>query len=338
VRVSGFASLAVLLTISELAEAEPARVTLTYERKDTAATSCPDEATFRTLVLARLGYDPFDKAASSALRVELRPLARDIVGRFVLADAAGKKQAERTLRDADCFEVASTLALAAAIAVDPEAVRAGGAPPPRDPPPGPVDKPGPPPPDRPTPPRPVPHQEPRSLWSPSAPGALITAAFVMPVGLTPAPRGGIRAGVGVEGQVWSVAAEGVFYFPSSHTEPFGTVSSFIAHGSVVPCAHLPVHAIVSIDLCTVGSVGAMFSDASEVSRADAQTHLFATVGPRGGVTVEPTRWLGIAAALDAPVNLARAQLYIEDRGTPREAWAASRVGFVGGLGLVMRVP
>jgi hypothetical protein len=55
------------------ASAEPARVNLTYARRTTAAASCPDEATFRELVAARLGYDPFESGGGLALQVELKP-------------------------------------------------------------------------------------------------------------------------------------------------------------------------------------------------------------------------------------------------------------------------
>ena len=116
------------------------------------------------------------------------------------------------------------------------------------------------------------------------------------------------------------------------------VSSIVAYGSLVPCGHLPVHEIVRIDLCAVGSAGAMHSDAADVTRSDPQRHLFATVGPRAGITVMPKPWIGVAAVFDMPVNLARAHLMIEDQGEPREAWVASRVGFVAGLGLVLHLP
>lgn len=331
--------LAILATHSELLAAEPARVALSYDRADAAATECPDEATFRTLVLARLGYDPFDKAGSLALRVELRLQRTEVSGSLLLTGKTGEKLSERTLRsgDADCFELASSLALATAIAVDPDAVRAGAPPVPNEPPPAPPPTPSPPP-EPSKPPLAPPDDRAASMWRPTAPRARLTAAFVMPVGLTPAPRGGVRAGAGVEGGVWSLVAEGAFFFPSSHAESFGSVSSFVAHGSLVPCGHLPLHPIVFVDLCAVGSIGAMFSDAAEVTRSDPQTHIFATVGPRAGLAVMPWPQAGFAATFDMPVNLARAHLFIEDRGEPREVWAAERVGFVGGLGLVFHVP
>lgn len=135
-----------------------------------------------------------------------------------------------------------------------------------------------------------------------------------------------------------MVAEGAVLFPSSHAESFGSVSSFVAYGSLVPCGHLPVHRVVRIDLCAVGSLGAMHSDAAEVTRSDPQRHWFATLGPRAGVTVMPRPRIGVAAVFDMPVNLARAHLVIADRGRSREAWVASRVGFVAGLALVLHLP
>jgi hypothetical protein len=324
-----------VLAVGDVALAEPARVSLTYERVDAAATECPDEATFRKLVLARLGYDPFDKGGTRALNVTLRPQRTEVAGSLLLTGPAGEKLSARTLRsgDADCFELTTSLALATAIAVDPDAVRAG---PPPEPPPDP--KPLPPPPPEPTPKPPPRDDQPTSLWRLQSPRARLSLAFVMPVGLTPAPRGGVRAGAGVEGGLWSLVAEGAFLFPSSNAESFGTVSSYVAHGSLVPCAGLPLHSVVLVDLCAVGSLGAMFSDASEVARSDPQTHLFATVGPRAALAVMPWPQFGFTATADVPVNLARAHLLIEDGGESREVWAAERVGFVGGLGLLFHLP
>ena len=337
-RLTAFVALAVVAAHSEVASAQPKSVALRYERVDPAATECPDEATFRKLVLARLGYDPFDKSGARSLAVTLEPQRGEVIGSLLLTGTAGEKLTDRTLRSggADCFELASSLALATAIAVDPDAVRAGGPPPPPDLPPDPPRPPPPPPDPRPTPP--TADDAPPSLWRLRSPRARLSLAFVMPVGLTPAPRGGVRVGAGMDGGLWSLAAEGAFLFPSSSTESFGTVSSYVVHGSLVPCGELPLHPVVLVDLCAVGSLGAMLSDAEEVERSDPQTHLFATVGPRAALAVMPWPQLGFAATVDVPVNLARAHLLIEDGGDSREVWAAERVGFVGGVGLLLRLP
>ena len=338
-RAKALAVLAIVAGYGEVAAAEPARVILSYARREATATTCPDEATFRTLVIARLGYDPFNEAGDLTLEVDFRPQGPETAGSFVLRGKAGDKRSERTLRDADCFEIASSLALSTAIAVDPDAVRVGATPP-SDPPPPKEPPEREPPPEEP-PPKPKtapPDDRPPSPWSPTSPRARITATFVIPVGLTPAVGGGVRVGLGVEGHVWSLVAEGAVLFPTSATTSFGSVTSWVAHGSLVPCAHLPVHRMVLVDLCAVGSLGGMFSDAEDVSRSDPQTHLFAAVGPRAGLTVMPWRQAGFAATLDVPVSLERAHLFIEDEGQPREVWAASRVGFEGGLGLVLHLP
>ncbi len=322
----------------EPVQPERATVRLEYVRDDAAAAECPDEATFHELVQARLGYDPFDDEGSLALRVDLRSRSREIAGSLLLLDESGKTKTQRTLRHADCFELVSSVALATAIAVDPDAMRAGGVPEPEPPPePTPAPKAAPPP----TEPRrepASPKKDTRSLWRATRPGARLTAALLMPVGLTPAPRGGASVGLGVQGGVWSVVAEGTVFFPSSHGSSFGSVSAIVAYGSLVPCGHLPVHRIVRVDLCAVGSLGAMHSDAADVTRSDPQRLWYATVGPRAGVTVMPKPWIGVAAVFDVPVNLARAHLRIEDQGEPREVWVASRVGFVAGLGLVLHLP
>lgn len=339
-RAAAFLVLRVLEMHGEPAQPEREAVRLEYVRDDAAASQCPDEATFRTLVQARLGYDPFDEGGSLALRVELRSRAREIAGSLLLVGERGEKRTERTLRHDDCFELVSSVALATAIAVDADAMRAGGVPA-SAPPPEPEAAPTSAPPaaePRPEPARPSPPEGTRSRWRATRPGARLTAALLMPVGLTPAPRGGVSVGLGVQGGVWSMVAEGVALFPSSHAESFGSVSSVVAYGSLVPCGHLPVHRIVRIDLCAVGSLGAMHSDAREVTRSVRRRHLFATVGPRAGVTVMPRPRVGVAAIFDMPVNLARAHLRIADRGELREAWVASRVGFVAGLGLVLHLP
>ena len=69
---------------------ERAQVTLTYDRGGATARTCPDEPTFRGLVSARLGYDPFAGAGATALAVSFRPEGRQTVGRLALGARATK--------------------------------------------------------------------------------------------------------------------------------------------------------------------------------------------------------------------------------------------------------
>src|SRR5688500_18687946 len=96
VRAAALLFLRVLEMHGEPEQLERATVRLEYVRDDAAATACPDEATFRTLVKGRLGYDPFDEGGSLALRVDLRSRAREIAGSLLLLGESGEKRTERT--------------------------------------------------------------------------------------------------------------------------------------------------------------------------------------------------------------------------------------------------
>ncbi len=105
--------------------AERARVVLEYARSGAALKTCPDEATFRALVAARLGYDVFVDGSTSdnalTLRVEFRSRGPLVAGSLALT-AHGVARGDRTMNaaPADCYELGASLALAAAVAVDPE--------------------------------------------------------------------------------------------------------------------------------------------------------------------------------------------------------------------------
>jgi len=47
--------------------------------------------------------------------------------------------------------------------------------------------------------------------------------------------------------------------------------------------------------------------------------------------------VGFALNGEAPVALPRVHLLVDDAGVSREAWAAGRVGFIGGAGVVLKL-
>jgi hypothetical protein len=331
-------------TVCAWASAAPehARVTLTYELQEAPA-SCPDEATFRGLVSARLGYDPFVTAGALALTVDFRRRGNEAVGRLNLTGENREKRGERTLRAGadDCFELATSMALIAAVAVDPDAVKAHAqsesstatpetSPPPPAPPkvePKPVDR-SPPPVHAPLPPPAVVDQFER--------GVRVELGAVLPVGIVPAPRGGIRAGATADIGAWSIGAEGAFLFPSSRDSAYGEISAYVLSASLVACAHPVASESWLLSFCAVGSVGALRSTAARVTRPVAATDLFATTGPRIAAVVMLSRAVGLGAHAEMPVTLSRVHLHIDDGGQRREVWAQSPVGFLGGLSLVAR--
>lgn len=333
-RVSGWAAFIGLSVASASALAiERARVTLTYTQKGVPEASCPDEETFRGLVSARLGYDPFVPDGSLALDVELTKKGKEIVGRLVLKGDDDQKRGERSLRSGadECMELATSMALAAAVAVDPDAVQNLGKPEPEPAPPPPAPTPPANPPPKPAPkPRPAPKPEPPSA---DDSGFHLELAGTFAAGIVPGPTPGVRVGAALDVSRFSLGIEGGYLFSSKKESDSGDVSAEVIHGSLVPCVQ-PFE--LSFAVCVVGSLGVLRGDASNVARSEASSDLFATVGPRLATTIMLTEGFGLGASVDVPVTLSRVHLDIESGGQRREVWASSRVGFVGGLSLVAR--
>lgn len=308
------------------AAAEHARVALRFQ--DSTKSNCPNEAAFRELVAARLGYDPFVPTSDRALGVELQRKGATIVGRMSPSDGA-----ERTLKASrsECLELVTSMAFAAALAIDPEAAkRPASPPPPPDPaPPQPEASVEP-------APTPLPPPPPRTEPQPNA-RVRVEGAVLAPFGITPAMSGGARLGLGVDFGLFSIGGEGAFLFPSAKERTYGEVSAYVLSGSLVPCLNATPGSRVLVSFCAVGTVGAMNATASRVTRAEPSTDLVATAGPRLALFGLLSRSFGIGLAAEAPVSLSRVHLAIDDGGQLREVWAQSPVGFVGGLTALLRL-
>jgi len=334
---------AVVTSSVSRARAEHASVTLSYSGAKAAAT-CPDEATFRGLVAARLGYDPFDGAGVRTLAVGFERRGNEVVGRLALSGNDEGKRAERTLRARadECFELATSMALVAAVAVDPDA-SAGPAPEPTPAPTAPAPASKAPPATEPAPSRasPLPPVQPdaETRPAPSERSVRLELGALLPVGVVPALRGGVRAGAGLDFGAWSLDAEGAFLFPGSRQNSLGggEVSAFVVTGSLVPCVDPLGAGTWGLDLCAAGSLGVLRSTAHHVTRADPTSNLHATVGPRLALRVMLSRAVGLGASADVPVALSRTHLSIEESGVRREVWAQPPVGFIGAVSLVARL-
>ncbi|HMJ10809.1 MAG TPA: hypothetical protein VK524_05350, partial [Polyangiaceae bacterium] len=203
--------------------AERARVVLEFARQGAAAQVCPDEGTFRALVGARLGYDPFVSESSLTLRVLLVPRAGGLDGRLALT-SEGQLKGTRTLRSGgdDCYELAASLALASAVAVDPEGAlaRQSGteAPPPVTPPVTPA-------PALDRTPAAVPPSAPPPGDTGTALGVTIEAGGGASVGMQPGAAPLFRLGARLAGRGWSAGLEGAASLSSEQQATFGTVSA-----------------------------------------------------------------------------------------------------------------
>jgi hypothetical protein len=128
----------------------------------------------------------------------------------------------------------------------------------------------------------------------------------------------------------------VAFLPSERGQPYGTASAHALYGSLLPCLH-PGSTRLTVDLCAVMSVGALFSHGAGVTRSRPVTDRYTAVGARVGLTLRATDSVGFTLDAEAPLALSRAHLLVDDAGVSREVWAAGRVGFIGGAKVVLQL-
>ena len=340
-KLAVLASAALALSATHV-RAEHAQVKLSYATAK-AAPSCPDEATFRGLVAARLGYDPFVSADVRSLLVSYEQRGAEVLGRLELSADGDAKRLSRSLRAAaeECFELATSMALVVAVAVDPNAL--SGAQPTEPPPPAPAPAAAPPATKNPEPvPAPGPARaSPVAQEKVEKPGAVLRLGVgaLMGVGVVPAATPGARVQAAVAWGAWSLGVEGEFLAAGARKQAAGSgeVKAYALAGSLVPCVRAVGAGISRVELCAVASVGALRATAREVMRAAPTRTLQASIGPRVAALVALTRSLGLGISADAAIALSRTHLYIEEGGEKREVWAQPPVGFIFATSLVASI-
>jgi hypothetical protein len=318
---------------------QPARVRLAYDRRE-GATSCPDVRAFADGVAGRLGYEPFDAAADGLVRVAVGRRERALEARIEMVDANGKTKAERlfTSRSSDCTELAATMELAIAIALDPfhattpERATAGDSLPP-------------PPASSPTPvllPRSVPAPEVRSAAAPVLPAAAparppdptplaweVVFAVVGGTGSEPHRDLGTEIRVAARRRNLSLAIEGRADLPASVSLPVGQVSTSLLVASLVPCAHWRI--LAACGLVTAGvlrAAGHGLVDERQVSDP------WVALGARVAVEMRVTSRLFATAHADVATPLVETELKVGGD----DVWTPPPVSFLGGLGLAVAFP
>jgi len=97
-------------------------ISLLYE--DSPPADCPSQAEFEAEVGKLTSKAHFaQERRARRIRIELGSTGRDVFGRLISGD--GKNQSSREVRGKDCKEVASALAIAVALTIDPEALLGG---------------------------------------------------------------------------------------------------------------------------------------------------------------------------------------------------------------------
>lgn len=294
---------AILLAVS-VAAAPTAR--LSYEVRP-GLEGCPDEAWVRGAVAARLGRDPFDASAVTAVRARIDRGEGPALEAQVEVERADGTTGRRRLDSptGDCLELASAVELAITLAIEPLWLTKKPAPPPEPPKPAPA----PPPVVTPKPPPPTPVEVRGRL------GLLGTAGGV------PGFTGGLPLGGVVAWPRFSVALEGRVHLPTGVDFGFGKANTFSALGSVVPCLRAGW-----FSGCGVVSVGAfqVESSAAEVRRA---TTVMAQAGARAMADLHLTRRVALVPWLEGAVILTRTSIV---SGTST-LWVTWPVAVSGGL-------
>ena len=314
----GVAVLAFLVAFP-LAAQENRRVRLDYAL-GAGATACPQRGELSDAVAAELGYLPFNDSATETLEVRIVEQGGSLVAQLTLRDQEGKVVGERELSSAagDCGELSRALALAVAIAIDP--LRAGA--PKQDPAPKQVTPEPEPPPPVVQPPKPAPQPPP-----PSEPLAVrVAAGGLVALGVAPALAPGLWVHGGVGFGDFSIGLDGRATLSASSSDSRGTVSASLIAATLVPCLHLD-----AVFFCPTATLGALQGSGENVDRPKKATTLHAAAGARVGLEVPRDRNLSLIAHGGIDANLTRTTLRIDGQ----EAWASPTLsgGFAAGARL-----
>lgn len=294
---------------------------LSYAKKPNAAV-CPDEEGFRARIAARLGYDPFRDDADRTVVVTFSREGGSFRAKLELKE--GGKVGTRVLSAADCNELASSTALAVAIAIDP----LGGAP--------------------------APSASASVSSSSSATAAPKTSTTVVATASAPPPpppaspetyptvtlgaigvygagpelAAGLTAGVGLHTPSFSLGIEGRVDAETSKPGPAGgRVSASILSGSLVPCLHHEV-----LLGCLLVGYGSLRGSGSGVTDARSERSPWGAVGVRLGIEGALFGPIAFRAHADALAVLTRTTLRVQGV----DAWSSPPFQFLGGIALVGR--
>jgi hypothetical protein len=296
--------------IPAIAAADGPLVALDYERAPALVDSCPDESSFRNLVVARLGADPFTALGSDAedrVHVSLSLLRGRVQADAALLRRGQPPRAPRALEGAprECEAIVTALATTVAIALDPRfAPAATKAPPsattprvtaaPSEPPaPDPFDAPA-------VPPENAPPEGERSRL-------FASAAPVISVGVAPSPSLGGEAGLGIRRGAFSLQllARAEATPADVHVASGDRLGAAIYTGSLVPCGTVS-HARI----CGLLRVGAFEGDAPDLAQKHPGALFYAAVGLRVGYELRLSEALSLEPAFEVVVPLERNSLVI----------------------------
>jgi hypothetical protein len=287
-----------VLSFARLAAASEATEPIRIEYHAEAGCPSADEfngQVFRRTASARLATGS-ELARTFVVSIERR--GTSLVGSLVVRQSDGTTES-RQVAGPECGEVAKVLALATALAIDPEASLAPN-PEPVEPRPQPEAKP---------PPKPEPREAPPEPTEPSGDKQnrswILALGAALEGGITPRPAYGALVGAGFRAPSGTgpVSAAGIdVTYLRAPTHPVGTASSSFSFLYARPelCTFaLRWHANSGVAPCLGGEIGAVTGQGSNIAYAQKGTRVWATVD----VALNLHQALGAIWFLEADVAL-----------------------------------
>jgi len=320
----------VLLVRAPLHAEERPSATLDYQ----ADPSCPDEATLRSDVAQRLGFDPFRSAAKASVTARITRGPGGLAADVTYDDAAGRHGERHLTHPSDCAELTATVALTISILIDPRSLtgpaRAPSGPAPTDDPTHPSVDPDPPRPTAPTAPvAPISPPRPRP-----GPRLRLGGGPVFSVGAGPAPVFGAAIFGGVRLPSWSLDLEGRADLPGTVERTRGVeLGSSILVASVVPCLHGG-----RVAGCLLATAGALRGEVIDGGAAQQDVTFYAAVGGRFGLELPLSgagpEGLAIRPHLDVAAPLTPTTLSVGGAS----AWSSPPITGALGIDLLGTIP
>ena len=275
---------------------------------------CPSDKELRSLVAARLGYDPFSEQAASSAKASIHRHNGRLLGAVQLVDAQGAQVGARALEAANtaCAALAESLALALAIAVDP-ALLARAAPPP-EPAPVPVER--------------IVVLPPEVLPAPAIPiawsihlGALLSTGALPPLAL------GLSFEWRLRREALSLAVQGAL-LPSATLEAVGgRIDTSVLRGGLQACGHLG-----PAGLCLRGGAGVLRASGEGFVNDRRGMLPVVALGPAAYLEWRPSSRVFLRAGGSLDVALVRNSIYVGSTEVWHAPALAAEVGISVGWG------
>jgi hypothetical protein len=303
---------AVLSAPLALAAADRPTAHLEYTRK-TGANVCPDEASVRDAVAARLGYDPFRDDAARVIKVTVTHDGKGF--HATIEEGTHVRRLDSPAKD--CADLSSSIAVSLSTAIDPLGIGAEAS----------TSAPS------------------ASASASTAPTATATAtasvapsaspsaspdaaAFVATIGghvafgAAPDLAFGITTGFALRWPIFQLGIEGRVDAEARGAGPIGgEVKSSIIGLSLVPCVQQE-----PLFVCAIGTFGALRGAGAGVGAPRKATTFYSAAGVRLGVEIPVAGPLALRVHGDLLSTITRTTLFVQDA----EAWTTPTVhGFFG---------